>query len=69
MNNFDFNLLGSFPTCNVCNSAHEMMRSKKWNDNQKEVVLKFLRLHLKQQLTERLMLEKTKKLCINNRGS
>jgi len=45
------------------------MRSKKWNDNQKEVVLKFLRLHLKQQLTERLMLEKTKKLCINNRGS
>ena len=46
-----------------------MMRSKKWNDNQKDVILKFLRLHLKQQLTERLQLEKTKKLCKTNRGN
>ena len=62
-------VLGSFPTCNVCNTAHEMMRAKKWNDNQKEIVLRFLRLHLKQQLTERLQLEKIKRQCKNGKGN
>ena len=60
--------IGSLPTCNICNTAHEMMRSKKYDADQKEIILKFLRLHLKQQLTERLQLEKTKKLCKNNKG-
>lgn len=62
-------IIGSLPTCNVCNTAHEMMRSKKYGVEEKEIILKFLRLHLKQQLTERLQLEKTKKLCKNNKGN
>jgi hypothetical protein len=66
--NLSYNTLGSLPTCSVCNTAHEMMRSKKWNSNQKDVILKFLRLHLKQQLTERLHLEKVKKFCRTNKG-
>ena len=45
-----------------------MMRSKKWNGDQKEVVLQFLRLHLKQQLTERLQLEKVRKICKESKG-
>ena len=60
---------GSLPTCSVCNTAHEMMRSKKWSGDQKEVILKFLRLHLRQQLTERLQLEKIRKLCKESKGN
>jgi hypothetical protein len=52
------------PTCNVCNTANEMLRNtKRWNEAQREVVLKFQRLHLRQQQLERENLELTRKLC------
>ena len=55
---------GSMPTCNVCNTANEMLRNtKRWNEAQREVVLKFQRLHLRQQQLERENLELTRKLC------
>ena len=55
---------GSMPTCSICNVANEMLRNtKRWNEAQREVVLKFQRLHLKQQQLERENLELTKKLC------
>ena len=45
------------------------MRNKlAWNDNQRKIVLQFLRLHLKQQQTERLRLEKVKKMCAEDFG-
>jgi hypothetical protein len=55
---------GSMPTCNICNTANEMLRNtKRWNEAQREVVLRFQRLHLQQQQHERENLELTKKLC------
>ena len=52
------------PTCNICNVANEMLRNtKRWNEAQREVVLKFQRLHLRQQQLERENLELTKNLC------
>ena len=61
---------GSLPTCSVCNTAHEMMRNKSaWSEQQRKIVLQFLRLHLKQQQTERLRLEYVKKLCAEEYGA
>jgi hypothetical protein len=55
---------GSFPTCDVCNTALDMLRdTKRWNKSQREIVLKFRRLHLKQQQTEREHLEQLKDRC------
>ncbi len=55
---------GSMPTCSICNVANEMLRNtKRWNEAQREVVLKFQRLHLKQQQLERENLELTKQMC------
>ena len=46
------------PTCDVCNKSHEMLRdTERWDNIHREVVLKFLRLHLKQQQLEREHLE------------
>jgi hypothetical protein len=46
-----------------------MMRNKlAWNEQQRKIVLEFLRLHLKQQQTERLRLEKVKKMCAEEYG-
>jgi hypothetical protein len=39
-----------------------------WNQKQCKIVLQFLRLHLKQQQTERLRLEKVKKICAEEYG-
>ena len=56
--------LGSLPTCSVCNTAHEMLRNTtKWNESQREIILQYLRLHLKQQQTERLQLDAVKVRC------
>lgn len=61
--------IGSLPTCSVCNTAHEMMRNKfAWSEEQRTIVLQFLRLHLKQQQTERLRLELVKKKCATEFG-
>ena len=55
---------GSFPTCDVCNTSNEMLRdSKRWDSAQRDVVLKFRRLHLKQQQIEREHLENVKAAC------
>jgi hypothetical protein len=46
-----------------------MMRNKlAWSEQQRKIVLQFLRLHLKQQQTERLRLEKVKKMCAEEYG-
>ena len=56
--------IGSLPTCSVCNTAHEMLRNTvKWNESQRDVILQYLRLHLKQQQTERLQLDAVKIRC------
>jgi hypothetical protein len=55
---------GSFPTCDICNTALEMLRdTKRWDSAQREIVLRFRRLHLKQQQIEREHLEKVKQDC------
>jgi hypothetical protein len=35
----------------------------KWNESQRDIILQYLRLHLKQQQTERLQLDATKIRC------
>ena len=66
---FSFIVIGSLPTCSVCNTAHEMMRNKfAWSEDQRKIVLQFMRLHLKQQQTERLRLEYVKKKCASEFG-
>ena len=46
-----------------------MMRNKlAWTEQQRKIVLQFLRLHLKQQQTERLRLEMVKKMCKEEYG-
>jgi hypothetical protein len=40
-----------------------LRNTSKWTEAQREIVLQFLRLHLKQQQTERLQLDATKNEC------
>ena len=52
---------GSFPTCDICNTALELLRdTKRWNRTQRDIIIKFRRLHLKQQQIEREHLELNK---------
>ena len=49
------------PSCSICNIANSMLRNtKKWNNFQREIILSFQRLHLKQQHMERENLELTR---------
>lgn len=60
MNN-EFRLItskGSMPTCDICNNANDMLRSLKIRDqSSREIILKFKRLHLRQQMEERQYME------------
>ena len=58
-------IIGSFPTCEICNSADALLqnRSKTLSDAERLVVLAFKRLHLRQQANERRELEATKIRC------
>ena len=43
---------GSFPTCDICNNANDFLRNLTYKDqSHREIILKFKRLHLMQQLT------------------
>lgn len=44
---------GSFQTCDICNNANDMLKSKRYNNEQRKIVLQFKRLHLLQQAEER----------------
>jgi hypothetical protein len=61
---------GSFPTCDVCNNANDLLRNLKIKDqSHREVILKFKRLHLMQQMQERMYMEQNRmesKLEYNN---
>ena len=55
---------GNFSTCEVCNNAAYILRTNhKWSKEQRDIILKFRRNHLKQQATERQNLEFRKELC------
>lgn len=53
---------GTFQTCDICNCAHDLLRSRDttFNKEQREIILKFKRLHLQQQAEERNYQEKNK---------
>ena len=46
---------GNFSTCDICNAANEMLseHSKKYSLAQRELVMKWRKLHLVQQAKER----------------
>jgi hypothetical protein len=46
---------GSFQTCDICNNANDMLRASRsrYSREQREIILKFKRLHLLQQAQER----------------
>jgi hypothetical protein len=55
---------GNFSTCEICNNAAYILRTNnKWTKEQREIILKFRRNHLKQQATERQNLEYRKLQC------
>ena len=49
---------GSFPTCDICNNANDFLRNLTYKDqSHREIILKFKRLHLMQQMKERQQME------------
>lgn len=50
-----FKFIGSFPTCDICNNANDMLISRevRFTPDQRDVIEKFRQLHLIQQSTER----------------
>jgi len=49
---------GSFPTCDICNNANDFLRTLTHKDqSHREIILKFKRLHLMQQMKERQHME------------
>jgi hypothetical protein len=52
---------GSFPTCDICNNANDLLRNLKIRDqSHREIILKFKRLHLQQQMNERLYMDQNR---------
>lgn len=52
---------GSMPTCDICNNANDMLRNLEIRDqSSREIILKFKRLHLQQQMEERQYMEKNR---------
>ena len=52
---------GSFPTCDICNNANDFLRNLNYKDqSHREIILKFKRLHLMQQMKERQHMELTR---------
>ena len=51
---------GNFSTCDICNAANAFLTdgSRRYTTSQRELILKWRRLHLKQQAAERLDLER-----------
>ena len=52
---------GSMPTCDICNNANDMLHNLEIRDqSSREIILKFKRLHLQQQMEERQYMEKNR---------
>jgi hypothetical protein len=52
---------GSMPTCDICNNANDMLRASHIKDqSSREIILKFKRLHLQQQMKERQYMEQNR---------
>lgn len=53
---------GSFQTCEICNNAHELLRnrSKNFTQYERDIIMQFQGIHLKQQANERLTCEENK---------
>jgi len=51
---------GSFPTCDICNNANDLLRSPKvsYNPEFRDIVMKFKRAHLMRQMEERAYMER-----------
>ncbi len=49
---------GNFSTCEICNNAAYILRTqKKWTKSQRDIIIEYRRIHLKQQSDERVNLE------------
>ena len=61
---------GNFSTCELCMNAAELLRSRKYNKQERKMILEYRRLHLKQQARQRDVLEeeKLKSLELNQDG-
>lgn len=58
---------GSFPTCDICNNANDLLRDTQIKDqSHREIIFKFKKLHLLQQMAEREHLEKNRLLAKNS---
>jgi hypothetical protein len=64
-----FNISGSFETCDICNHSNDLLRDSghRFTREQREIVLKFKRLHLQQQAQERQHLADNILKCKNSR--
>ena len=52
---------GSFPTCDICNNANNLLRDTKIRDqSHREIIFKFKRIHLLQQMEERNYLDRNR---------
>jgi len=60
---------GSFQTCDICNCANDLLKSKscKFSKEQREAILKWKRLHLLLQAEERDELDKNRNLAKNEK--
>jgi hypothetical protein len=57
-------LLGTFPTCEMCNAGYKMLReTKKYNVMQRKIIWSLLEAHLKQQQRERIHMDMVKMRC------
>ena len=58
---------GSFPTCDICNNANDLLRDTRIKDqSHREIIFKFKRLHLFQQMEERQYLERNRMTARNS---
>jgi hypothetical protein len=59
---------GNFSTCDVCNNAADLLRdrSKRFTKAQRDVIIKYRRLHLKQQAQQRMDLEMRKRKALEH---
>lgn len=57
-------LIGTFPTCEVCNAAHRILRNSKFTPHQQQIVEMMLDVHLEQQQREREHKEEVKMRCL-----
>lgn len=60
---------GSFQCCDICNNANDLLLSKHWKKNQRDLIAKYKDIHLKQQAAERTSLDAKKLHAIQSKDS